>query len=29
MGQIVKIKSIEHLTHDVLRIVAEKPANLS
>ncbi|MBS1764738.1 MAG: flavodoxin reductase [Bacteroidetes bacterium] len=29
MGHIVKIKSIEHLTHDVLRIAAEKPANLS
>lgn len=29
MEQIVKIKSVEHLTHDVLRIVAEKPAGLS
>jgi ferredoxin-NADP reductase len=26
---IVKIKSIEKITHDVLRIVAEKPASLS
>ncbi|HUH25013.1 MAG TPA: FAD-binding oxidoreductase, partial [Flavobacterium sp.] len=29
MEQIVKIISVEHLTHDVLRIVAEKPASLS
>lgn len=29
MEQIVKIVSIEHLTHDVLRIVVEKPAGLS
>lgn len=29
MEQIVKIKSVEHLTHDVLRIVAEKPSELS
>lgn len=28
MATVVKIKSIEHLTHDVLKIVAEKPANL-
>jgi len=28
MGQIVKIKSIEELTHDVLKIVAEKPQGL-
>lgn len=29
MEQIVKILSIEKITHDVLRIVAEKPANLT
>lgn len=29
MAQKVKIKSIEHLTHDVLKIVAEKPDSLS
>lgn len=29
MAQIVKVRSIEHITHDVLRIVAEKPADLS
>ncbi|MBS1927807.1 MAG: flavodoxin reductase [Chitinophagaceae bacterium] len=29
MAQIVKIKSIEHLTHDVLKIVADRPVNLS
>jgi ferredoxin-NADP reductase len=29
MEQIVKIISIEHLTHDVLRIVAGKPAELT
>lgn len=29
MPEKVKIKSIEHLTHDVLRIVAEKPASLN
>ncbi|MBS1746618.1 MAG: flavodoxin reductase [Bacteroidetes bacterium] len=28
MAQIVKIKFITHLTHDVLKIVAEKPADL-
>lgn len=28
MAQAVKIKSIEHLTHDVLKIVAEKPTGL-
>ncbi len=28
MAQIVKIKSIEHLTHDVLRIAAEKPQGI-
>ncbi len=28
MGQNVKIKSIEHITHDVLRIQLEKPANI-
>ncbi|MBS1626981.1 MAG: flavodoxin reductase [Bacteroidetes bacterium] len=28
MFNVVKIKSIEHLTHDVLKIIAEKPANL-
>lgn len=28
MGQAVKIKVIEHLTHDVLRIVTEKPNGL-
>lgn len=29
MAQIVKIISIEHLTHDVLKVVAEKPAELT
>lgn len=29
MSDIVRIKSIEHLTHDVLKIVAEKPTTLS
>lgn len=29
MGQIIKIKSIAHLTHDVLRIRLEKPRILS
>lgn len=29
MSSIVKIKTIEHLTHDVLKIVAEKPKELS
>ena len=29
MEHIVKILSIEHLTHDVLKIVAEKPAGLA
>ncbi len=29
MAQLVKILSIEHLTHDVLKIVAEKPAQLN
>ncbi len=29
MGQIVKVLSVEHLTHDVLRIVAEKPPELT
>lgn len=29
MSHIVKIKSVEHLTHDVLRIVAEKPQGLT
>ncbi len=29
MAQLVKIISLEHLTHDVLKIVAEKPARLS
>lgn len=29
MSQAVKIQSIEHLTHDVLKIVAEKPKGLS
>lgn len=29
MGQVVKIISIEHLTHDVIRIVAEKPVTLT
>ncbi len=28
MSQIVKIKSIEHLTHDVLKIVLDKPKEL-
>ncbi len=28
MAQAVKILSVEHLTHDVLRITATKPANL-
>ncbi|HNM32847.1 MAG TPA: FAD-binding oxidoreductase, partial [Chitinophagales bacterium] len=29
MGQVVKILKIEHLTHDVLHIVAEKPKGLT
>jgi ferredoxin-NADP reductase len=29
MAQTVKIISVEHLTHDVLRIVAEKPTGLN
>ncbi|MCB0628443.1 MAG: FAD-binding oxidoreductase [Saprospiraceae bacterium] len=29
MKKIIKIRSIEHLTHDVLRIVAEKPTGLA
>ncbi|MEO5990965.1 MAG: FAD-binding oxidoreductase, partial [Ferruginibacter sp.] len=29
MAQLVKILSIEHLTHDVLKIMAEKPAQLN
>ena len=29
MAQTIKIISIEHLTHDVLRIVAEKPTGLN
>lgn len=29
MAQSVKIVSIEHLTHDVLRVVAEKPSGLT
>lgn len=29
MSQLVKIKSIEHLTHDVLRLVAEKPKGIT
>lgn len=29
MAQAVKIRSIEHLTHDVLRIIADKPEGLS
>lgn len=29
MPNTVKIKSIEHLTHDVLRIIAEKPEGIS
>lgn len=29
MGQVVKIISIKHLTHDVLQIIAHKPANLT
>jgi len=29
MPSIIKIKNIEHLTHDVLRIEAEKPAGLT
>lgn len=29
MAQAVKIKSIEHLTHDVLKIVLEKPEGIS
>ena len=29
MAQITKIKSIEHLTHDVLRIVLDKPKDLN
>ena len=28
MAQVVKIISIEHLTHDVIKIVAEKPEHL-
>lgn len=28
MKKIIEIRSIEHLTHDVLRIVAEKPTGL-
>lgn len=29
MEKIVKVKSVEHITHDVLRIVAEKPEGLT
>jgi len=29
MAQAVKIKSVEHLTHDVLKIIAEKPDALT
>lgn len=29
MGQIVKIKSIEHLTHDVLQVQLEKPEGVA
>lgn len=29
MAQAVKIKSIDHLTHDVLKVVAEKPQGIS
>lgn len=29
MAQAVELKSIEHLTHDVIRIVAEKPSALT
>lgn len=29
MSKLVKIKKIEHLTHDVLRVVAEKPESLN
>ena len=29
MAQSIKIVSIEHLTHDVLKVVAEKPAGLA
>lgn len=29
MAQAVKVKSVEHLTHDVLKIVAEKPKGLT
>ncbi|MBX2888750.1 MAG: flavodoxin reductase [Ferruginibacter sp.] len=29
MSTTVKVKSVEHLTHDVLRIVAEKPVGIS
>ena len=29
MAHIVKIKSIQHLTHDVLKIVLEKPEGIS
>ena len=29
MAQIIKIKSIEHPTHNVLRIVTDKPAEWS
>lgn len=29
MGQIVKVKSVGHLTHDVLRIILEKPSGIT
>ena len=29
MESVIKIKSIEHLTHDVLRIVTEKPQDIT
>lgn len=29
MGQVVKVKSVEHLTHDVLRIITEKPVGIT
>lgn len=29
MAQVVKVKSVEHLTHDVLKIVTEKPAGIT
>lgn len=29
MSKLVKIKKIEHLTHDVLRVVTEKPESLN